>query len=108
MKNIRTEIEKVDFLRTKKLLLLSRPLLLTILVVIVDVLCLWGFLFSASRFDIAASLQSGLKIPSGTHLSSAPPLYFERMYRIDSQNDLSQTDKYDKKISLYKQVIPFG
>jgi hypothetical protein len=110
LKNIRTYIEKADLSLPKNLLLLSQRLLLIILVVIVDFLFFKCFLFYASRFDKAASLQSGLKIPSGTHLSSPPPLYFERMYKIDSQKDkdFSQTDKYDQKISLYKQVIPFG
>lgn len=106
LKNIRTDIEKADLLLSKNLLLLSRPLFLSILAPLV----FGSYLFFASCFDREASLQSGLKIPSGTHLSSPPPLYFERMYKIDSQKDkdFSQIDKYDQKISLYKQVIPFG
>jgi hypothetical protein len=108
LKNIKTYIEKADLSLPKNLLLLSQRLFLIILVVIVDFLFFKCFLFYASRFDAEASLQSGLKIPSGTHLSSAPPFYFERIYKIDSQKDLSQTDKYYKKKSLYKQVIPFG
>lgn len=104
LKNSRDDLEKVQ---NDLLLLFERLPLITF---IVSFLVCLGLLFSASRIDIAASLQSGLKIPSGTHLSSAPPLYFERMYEIDSQKDkdFSQTDKYYKKKSLYKQVIPFG
>jgi len=104
LKNIRTDIEKADLLLSKNLLLLSRPLFLSILAPLV----FGSYLFFASYFDREASLQSGLKIPSGTHLSSPPPLYFERMHNIDSQKNLSQKDKYDQKKSLYKQVIPFG
>ena len=106
LKNIRTDIEKADLLLSKNLLLLSRPLFLSILAPLV----FGSYLFFASYFDREASLQSGLKIPSGTHLSSPPPFYFERMHNIDSQKDkdFSQTDKYDQKIPLYKQVIPFG
>jgi hypothetical protein len=104
LKNFKTRLNEAE----NNLLLLSRPLLIIVLVLIIDFLVLGSSSFWASRFNIITSSISGLKIPSGTHLSSAPPLYFERMYRIDSQNDLSQTDKYDKKISLYKQVIPFG
>lgn len=108
LKNFKTGLNETENI----LLLLSRPLPIIVLVLIIDFLVFGGSSlcasFWASRFNIITSSISGLKIPSGTHLSSPPPLYFERMHNIDSQKNLSQKDKYDQKKSLYKQVIPFG
>ena len=103
-KNFKTGLNEAE----NNLLLLSRPLLIIVIVLIVYFLVLGGSSFWASHFNTIISSISGLKIPSGTHLSSPPPFYFERMHNIDSQKDLSQKDKYDQKIPLYKQVIPFG
>jgi hypothetical protein len=103
-KNFKTGLNEAE----NNLLLLSRPLLIIVIVLIVYFLVLGGSSFWASHFNTIISSISGLKIPSGTHLSSPPPLYFERMHNIDSQKNLSQKDKYDQKKSLYKQVIPFG
>jgi hypothetical protein len=72
--------------------------------------CLSISLFTGLLYTIHDTLTQakGLVLPSGSQLSSPPPFYFERAFEIDSKIDMNNTDKYERKFALCKQVIPFG